>query len=91
METNVKLCCTFMLQGMDVTIAAGLISGAHRLKARGKHLILTGVSQEVKKLLVQTDALPIIGEENVFEAQSKWFEAFQSAMRRADELVSQES
>ena len=74
-------------QGMDVTIAAGLISGAQRLQARNKHLVLTGVSQEVKQLLKQTDALPIIGEANVFDAQPKWFEAFQAALKHAESLV----
>ena len=75
-------------QGMDVTIAASLIAGAQRLHARGKHLVLTGVSQEVKQLLVQLDALAFIGEDNVFDAQPQWLEAFQAALKRATNLVS---
>ncbi len=74
-------------QGMDVTVAAVLRETAARLAERGGHLVLAGFSARQMRVLRETGALAIIGEDQVFPSEGRWFAAFRAALEAAAELA----
>jgi SulP family sulfate permease len=78
-------------QDIDVTTASIFEETAKELKNEGKTLILLGLRPPTIALLEQTGIAERMGRENLFTAQSGWFTAMESALRRALALTGEHS
>jgi sulfate permease, SulP family len=76
---------------VDVTTASIFEAAAQELKSEGKTLILLGLRPQTIALLEQTGIAGRMGRENLFTAQSGWFTAMESALRRALALTGEHS
>jgi SulP family sulfate permease len=74
-------------QHFDVTTVSVLEAAAKKFAHEGKTLILLGLRPHALALLEQTGVAERIGRANLFLAQSGWFTAMESALRRALELT----
>ena len=75
------------IQGMDVTALEVLEAAAERMAEAGRHFFLVGLREEASALLERTGAGATIGQDHVIPTSLRWFEAADSAMRAALQLV----
>jgi sulfate permease, SulP family len=73
--------------GLDLSVAEELIAVADLLRGRGKHLVLVGMTPDLMEVLERSGASAVIGPENLFPTQRRWFAALRAAIQRALELA----
>jgi SulP family sulfate permease len=73
---------------MDATVLTVLEDFAKQMKARGGHLILCGVSAELRVQVDRFGLTAILGKDNVFETKAGVFTSAKLALQRARDLVS---
>ena len=78
-------------QDVDATTASVLETVGSSLQRAGKTLLLIGMRPAAMQLLDDTGIAERLGRENLFSAQSGWFTAMESALRRALELAGEHS
>ena len=78
-------------QDLGSTFIRVLTRYAQALNGVDSHLVLAGIDQRALRQLVNTGALEVIGEANVFAATTRVGESLQQARSRADELLDSQS
>ncbi|MFO7567055.1 MAG: SulP family inorganic anion transporter [Enhygromyxa sp.] len=73
--------------GLDLSVAEELIAIADLLHARGRHLVLVGMTPDLSEVLERSGASAVIGEDNLFPTRRRWFAALRAAIERAVELA----
>jgi len=74
---------------VDATFVLVLLKLHTALQKQKKHLLLSGVTPEARKVLRQSGADRLIGEENIFSTAPTIFQATRQALDRATSLVHQ--
>lgn len=74
-------------KGLDVTVAEAFASLAAGMRERGQHLLLAGMNADMMRVLERSGAAKVIGAEQLFPTQTKWFAALEAAKQRALVLV----
>ncbi|MEM6733262.1 MAG: SulP family inorganic anion transporter, partial [Myxococcota bacterium] len=74
-------------QHVDYSTAEVLAALSHRMRKRGQHLLLVGMSPDTLSLLERAGVVAAVGDEHVFPTETGLFEAAAKAVRRAVELT----
>lgn len=72
---------------LDATSVMSLLQLHEYLKKTGRHLLMSGVNDEVLKVLKASGALDRIGEENIFPAEANLTMSTKRALLRASHLL----
>lgn len=75
-------------QGMDFTTAAVIEATHQRMRAQGQHLLLVGLRPRAMRVLEQMGIAEAMGPKALFPTKPGWFQAMDTALARARELVS---
>lgn len=86
-QTQVLILRLKRTDDLDVTTALMLEEMALRLHAQGRELILVGMRPGAMKILRGTGVASVIGPENLFPSQPRWYAAMEAAMRRGLDVV----
>ena len=76
--------------GLDYTTAQVLEAAHARLHADGRHLFLVGLQPDALRLLERVGVAEKIGANKIYATRPGWFDAVESALRDAIELVGDE-
>jgi SulP family sulfate permease len=74
-------------RGMDYTTAGVLIAARERMEARGRHLILAGMTPRTMMLFDELGVSEAFGPDALFPTRSEWFVAMEAALREARHRV----
>ena len=74
-------------RGLDVTALSVISGAAERLAAEGRHLLLVGAGPRTTALLRRTGVAHELGADHVYPTTLGWFEATDTALHKALELV----
>jgi SulP family sulfate permease len=74
-------------KGLDMTVAEALAWLGAGMRERNQHLLLAGVNADMMRVLERSGAASVLGAEQLFPAQSKWFASLEAAKQRALVLV----
>lgn len=77
-------------KGLDATVAEAFASLAAGMRERGQHLLLAGMNDDMMRVLERSGAAKVIGAEQLFPTQKKWFAGLEAAKQRALVLVGDE-
>jgi len=72
---------------LDATTVMALLELRESLQGRDRHLLVSGISRDVARVLKNSGALAKLGEENVFPAEANPTISTKRAMERALELL----
>ncbi|HVU17901.1 MAG TPA: SulP family inorganic anion transporter [Candidatus Didemnitutus sp.] len=72
---------------LDASTAMALESLHDYLRSTGRHLLISGVTEDIQRVLRNSGLLAIIGEENVFPAEANPTISTKRALDRATELL----
>lgn len=70
-------------KGLDMTVAEALAWVGAGMRERGQHLLLAGMNAEMMRVLERSGAAAVLGVEQLFPTQSRWFAALEAAKQRA--------
>jgi sulfate permease, SulP family len=74
-------------QGLDYTTAMVLRQAHEQMAATGRHLVLVGMRADVMKRLEDIGLTHAFGRDELFPTRPGWFEAMNTALRKALETV----
>ena len=74
---------------LDATSVMSLMQLLDYLRKTDRHLLISGISLEVERVLRASGAYDYVGAENIFEAQANLTLSTRLALKRANELVKQ--
>ena len=72
---------------LDVTTAMILEEVGVRMSEEGRQLILVGMREPAMKILLDTGIADVLGRENLYPSEPRWYAALESALRRSLTLV----
>jgi SulP family sulfate permease len=76
---------------LDATSVMSLLQLHEYLQRTKRHLLISGINEEVERVLVRSGAMQKIGRENVFAAESNLTMSTKRALLRASNLLQQSS
>jgi len=74
-------------RNLDATSALALANLARWLSARGKRLLISGVSGEADEILARAGVIDVIGRENIFSSRKSILESTRDALLFAQKLA----
>jgi SulP family sulfate permease len=77
-------------KGLDMTVAEALAWLCAGMRERKQHLLLAGMTPDMMRVLERSGAAAVIGAEQLFATQTRWFAALEAAKQRALVLVGDE-
>jgi sulfate permease, SulP family len=88
-EDNIRVVILRMKNArhLDATSVMSLLNLHQYLRKGGRHLLVSGISDEVEKVLKNSGALAKIGVENVFPAEANLTASTKKALLRASHLL----
>jgi len=72
---------------LDVTTAMILEQVGVRMAEEGRQLILVGMREPAMAILINTGIADVLGRENLYPSEPRWYAALEAALLRALELV----
>jgi SulP family sulfate permease len=72
---------------LDATSVMSLMQLLDYLRKSNRHLLISGISPEVERVLRSSGAYAYVGEENIFEAEANLTLSTRRALKRASDLV----
>jgi len=76
---------------LDATSVMSLLQLHEYLSKTGRHLLVSGINEEVERVLTRSGAMRKIGQENVFPAEANLTMSTKRALLRASQLLQRDS